>query len=129
MHLSTPPGLPPANGYSHLATVPAGAALLYTSGQVPMTADGRVAAAGDWEAQTRLVFENLGAALAGGGAGWRDVFKLTVFVVDLAGLATFRSVRDEFVDVAKPPTSSLVQVAGLVHPDFLIEIEAIAAVG
>jgi enamine deaminase RidA (YjgF/YER057c/UK114 family) len=50
-----------------------------------------------------------------------------VRVVDDAGeLATVRSVRDEFVDTARPPTSSLVQVAGLFHPDVLIEVEAIA---
>jgi enamine deaminase RidA (YjgF/YER057c/UK114 family) len=128
MHLTSPPDLPPTNGYSHVASLPAGASLVYTSGQVPARADGTIPPAGDWEAQTRLVFENLGAALAAGGAAWQDVFKLTVFVVSLDGLPTFRKVRDEFVDTTTPPTSSLVQVAGLVRPEFLLEIEAIAAV-
>jgi enamine deaminase RidA (YjgF/YER057c/UK114 family) len=128
MNLTTPGDLPPTNGYSHTATVPPGATLVHTSGQVPMTADGTLAPAGDWEAQTRLVFENLTRALAAGGATWSDVFKLTVFVTDLAGLPTFRAVRDEFINLAAPPTSSLVQVAGLVRPEFLIEVEAVAAV-
>jgi enamine deaminase RidA (YjgF/YER057c/UK114 family) len=71
---------------------------------------------------------NVEAALRAGGATWNDVFKLTVYVVDLAGLPAFRQVRDEFVNLQAPPTSSLVQIAGLVHPDFLIEIEAVASV-
>ncbi len=79
-----------------------------------------------WEAQTRLTFENVGRALAGAGAGWPDVVKLTIYVVDVAELAMIRSVRDEFVNTLSPPTSSLVQVAGLFHPDVLIEIEAVA---
>jgi enamine deaminase RidA (YjgF/YER057c/UK114 family) len=41
-------------------------------------------------------------------------------------LPTIRAVRDEFVDTRRPPTSSLVQVAGLVSPDFLLEVEAVA---
>ena len=52
--------------------------------------------------------------------------KLTFFVVDIAGLPTIRAIRDEFVDVERPPTSSLVQVAGLFRPDLLIEVEAVA---
>ena len=76
-----------------------------------------------WEAQTRLVFAHLGRALGAVGAGWADVVKLTLFVVDVAEVAT---VRDEFIDTARPPTSSLVRVAGLVRPDLLIEVEAVA---
>jgi len=71
---------------------------------------------------------NVGAALEAGGAGWNDVFKLMIYVVDTAELATIRAVRDEFVNVDRPPTSALVQVAGLARPEFLIEIEAVAAV-
>ncbi len=79
-----------------------------------------------WEAQTRLVFENVGRALAGQGAGWADVVKLTYFVTGVEEIATVRSVRDEFVDTERPPTSSLVQVAGLFRPDLLVEVEAVA---
>ncbi|NRQ33856.1 RidA family protein [Nonomuraea sp. NN258] len=126
--LSTPDTLPPANGYSHVASVPPGHRLVWTSSQVPVEADGALAPAGDWEAQTRLVFRNLEQALKAAGAGWADVFKLTFYVTDTAELATVRRVRDEFVDVGRPPTSSLVQVAGLFRPDVLIEVEAVAAV-
>ena len=113
-------------GYSHVVSLSATGRLVWTSGQVPVAADGTVAPAGDWEAQARLVFENVGHALAAGDATWADVVKLTLFVVDLAGLPTIRRVRDEFVDVQRPPTSSLVQVAGLFLPDLLLEVEAVA---
>jgi enamine deaminase RidA (YjgF/YER057c/UK114 family) len=128
VRLTTPPELPATNGYSHVANVAPGSRLVWTSGQVPLDAHGTASPAGDWEAQTRQVMRNVGTALEAGGATWSDVFKLTIFVVDTTALATIRSVRDEFVDLERPPTSSLVQVAGLVRPDFLIEIEAVAAV-
>ncbi|WP_433256809.1 RidA family protein [Streptosporangium sp. CA-135522] len=128
INFSTPPVLPPANGYSHVAAIAPGSRLVWTSGQVPIAADGTPAAAGDWAAQTRLVMQNVGAALEAGGATWDDVFKLTIFVVDTSALPIVRAVRDEFVNLQRPPTSSLVQVAGLFRPDILIEIEAVAAV-
>ena len=128
IELHTPTTLPPTAGYSHVASVPAGGRLVWTSGQVPVTATGELVAAGDWEAQTRQVMQNVGAALEAAGATWDDVFKLTIFVVDTSALPTVRAVRDEFVSVERPPTSSLVRVAGLVHPQMLIEVEAVAAV-
>ncbi|GAA0380241.1 enamine deaminase RidA [Acrocarpospora corrugata] len=126
--LITPGTLPPANGYSHVAEIAPGSRIIWTSGQVPISAEGVFAPAGDWAAQTRQVMVNVGAALEAGGAGWQDVFKLTIYVVDTAALPVVRAVRDEFIDVSRPPTSSLVRVAGLFHPDILIEIEAVAAV-
>ena len=128
IEFATPPTLPAAAGYSHVASLPAASRLVWTAGQIPVAADGTPAPAGDWEAQSRLTFENVGHALAAGGATWADVVKLTIFVVDMAGLPTIRVVRDEFVDVERPPTSSLVQVAGLVLPDLLLEVEAVACV-
>jgi enamine deaminase RidA (YjgF/YER057c/UK114 family) len=111
---------PTPNGYSQVARVPASSTLVWVSGQI---ADGD-----GWEQQARGVFENVGAALATGGATWNDVFKLTIFVVDVSEIGTIRRVRDEFVDPLRPPTSSLVRVAGLVRPELLLEVEAVAAV-
>jgi enamine deaminase RidA (YjgF/YER057c/UK114 family) len=122
---ASPDDLASPPGYSHVVTIPAGR-LVWTAGQVAMDADGAVVGVGDWEGQARRVFENLTRALEAAGAGWSDVVKLTYFVVDVAGLAAIRAVRDEFVDGSRPPTSTLVQVAGLVDPDFLLEVEAVA---
>jgi enamine deaminase RidA (YjgF/YER057c/UK114 family) len=122
----SPGDLPAPMGYSHVVSIPAGR-LVWTSGQVGIAADGQVAPG--WEGQTRLAFENVGRALAAGGARWHDVVKLTFFVVATDELVTVRRVRDEFVDRATPPTSSLVQVAALFRPDLLVEVEAVAALG
>ncbi|WP_406073213.1 RidA family protein [Micromonospora sp. NBC_01638] len=128
IELTTPPTLPQSNGYSHVATIGPGHRLVWTSGQVPIAADGTPAPVGDWEAQTRQAMHNVGAALSAAGATWDDVFKLTFYIVDTSALATVRAVRDEFINIERPPTSSLVQVAGLFRPDLLIEVEAVAAI-
>ena len=121
----SPSSLPEPPGYSHVVSARPGR-VVWTSGQVAMHGDGSVAPPGDWEAQTRLCFENVGRALEAAGAAWADVVKLTYFVVDVAALQTIRAVRDQFVSTERPPASSLVQVAGLFRPDLLIEIEAVA---
>lgn len=120
---ASPDSLPSPSGYSHVVTIPAGR-LVWTSGQVGIDGEGAIAAG--WEGQTRTAFGNVGRALAAAGAGWGDVVKLTLYVVDVAELQTIRAVRDEFVNTESPPTSSLVQVAGLFRPEVLIEVEAVA---
>ena len=121
---ASPGDLAAPNGYSHVVGLAPGR-LVWTSGQVALEADGSGPPEG-WEAQTRLVFANVGRALAAAGAAWQDVVKLTIYVVETEGVATIRAVRDEHVDPARPPTSSLVRVAGLVRPDLLLEVEAVA---
>ena len=121
-----PPGTPPTNGYSHAVVVTGPTVLV--SGQVPLDESGALVGEGDALEQTRQVFRNITAALAACGAGMSDVVKLTVFLTDLGDLPAFRTARDEFVDVTRPPASSLVQVSGLVHPAFRVEIEAVAVV-
>jgi enamine deaminase RidA (YjgF/YER057c/UK114 family) len=124
-HLVRPDGLPPATGYSHVVAVTG--TMLMISGQVPLDAEGNLVGHGDPRVQVRQVFHNLQIALAAGGARMADLVKLTVFLTDLNDLADFREVRDEFVDPWRPPASSLVQVRGLVHPGFRVEIDAMAA--
>jgi enamine deaminase RidA (YjgF/YER057c/UK114 family) len=121
----SPATLPAPAGYSHVVSVAPGR-IVWVSGQVAIDAGGAPAPVGDWAAQTRLAFENVGRALDAAGAAWADVVKLTFYVVGTSALETVRSVRDEFVDTARPPASSLVQVAGLFRPDLLIEVEAVA---
>ena len=79
-----------------------------------------------WEAQTRLAFENTGRALRAAGAAWPNVVKLTLYVVGISELETIRRVRDEFIETAAPPTSSLVEVKALFDPRVLMEVEAVA---
>lgn len=124
-HHIRPDGTPPVKGYSHAVSFEG--RMLMISGQVPLDAEGRLVGYDDAAGQTRQVFRNIEAVLASAGATMADVVKLTVFLTNMGDLAAFRSVRDEFVDVRRPPASSLVQVGGLVHPGFRVEIEAVAA--
>jgi reactive intermediate/imine deaminase len=123
-HFVRPDGLPPVSGYSH--AVAFSGRMVVISGQVPADGQGRLIGPGDPHAQVRQVFENLAAALAAAGATMEQVVKLTVFLTDLADLAAFRQVRDEYICPDRPPASSLVQVSGLVNPAFRVEIEALA---
>jgi len=124
-HLN-PPSFPKPNGYTHAVEAAAGRTV-YVSGQVSLDAAGKVVGAGDVGAQARQVFENLKTVLAAANATLEDVVKITVFMTDLTGLSAFRKLRNEYFP-KDPPASSLVQVAGLVLPELLIEIEAVAVV-
>ena len=119
-----PPGLAPGFGYSHVVT--ASGRLIAVSGQVALDEAGHLVGRGDPEAQARQVFENLRRCLVAADATFADVVKFTFYLTDLAVLPAVRAVRDEYVDAARPPASSAVQVAGLVLPDLLIEIDAFA---
>ena len=115
--VSSPPG------FSH--AVQAGG-LIFVSGQVALDADGNVVGVGDMAEQTRQVFRNLTAVLEAVGASLADVVKLNYFVCDLTAVPVIRSVRNEFLDPVDPPASTLVGVTGLVVPELLIEVEAVA---
>ena len=121
-----PDALPPPFGYSHVVDVPAGR-LVFISGQVPLDAEGSLVGEGDFEGQTRQVFENLSAALAAADAGWGDVVKLNFFLRDVGQIAQLREIRDEYVDPKRRPASTLVEVSRLFREEVLIEIDAVAA--
>jgi reactive intermediate/imine deaminase len=125
-HHVRPDGLPPVNGYSHAVSF--AGPMVVVSGQVPLDEQGRLVGRGDARAQVEQVFRNLAAALDAAGARMDQVVKLTVYLTDLADLEAFRQVRDDFVLSGTPPASSLVQVSGLVNPEFRVEIEALAAI-
>jgi reactive intermediate/imine deaminase len=121
-----PPELSKPTGYTHVVEV-VGGRTLYISGQVAVDRAGAVIGKGDLKAQTRQVFENLKAALAASGATLDDVVKITVFLTDMSQVQTVRDVRDGYF-TKKPPASTAVEVSGLVRPELMIEIEAVAVV-
>src|SRR5690348_1783658 len=100
--------------------------LLFVAGQVPVTAAGAVPDGA--EAQTRVVLDNIAAALAEHGVGWPEVVRVTYYLRDLTDLAALRSVVLEVLPEPRP-TSTLVEVSGLVDPRFLVEIDAVADLG
>ena len=121
----SPEGLPAPAGYSHVVDAPAGR-IVYVSGQVPLDAHGELVGPGDFERQVRQVFENLTTALEAAEASWNDVVKLNYFLLDVGQIASVRAIRDEYVDTAQPPASTLVEVSRLFREDVLVEIEAVA---
>jgi reactive intermediate/imine deaminase len=120
----TPATLSPPFGYSHV--VEASGTTVYISGQVPLDAEGQLVGEGDFEAQTRQVFENLTRALEAADASWSDVVKLDYFLRDVAQIAAVRTIRDDYIDTERPPASTLVEVSSLFRPDVLVEIQAVA---
>ncbi|MFH8559666.1 RidA family protein [Streptomyces sp. NPDC017988] len=102
--------------------------LVFTSGQAPIDAYGVTVGVGDFEAQARQALANLATVLTHGGSGLDRLVKLTVFVTDMAHQDVFAGLRAEHY-AAPFPAESFVQVAALADPEWLIEIEAIGAVG
>jgi enamine deaminase RidA (YjgF/YER057c/UK114 family) len=124
----SPPQLPKPVGYSHVAEITSGK-MIYISGQVAMDASGNVVGKGDYPAQLRQIFANLNTALEAAGASFKNVVKLSYYIVDTVERSEFfayREVRDKYVDTANPPAATVVIVRGLFMPEFLVEIEAVA---
>jgi enamine deaminase RidA (YjgF/YER057c/UK114 family) len=122
-----PPTLSKPTGYSHATLVTAGRQL-HISGQVALNVAGEIVGKGDLAVQADQVYQNLLAALAAAGADMRHVFKIVTYVVDLdpARAADIRKVRLRYLAEGEYPASTMVGTTALVHPDLLIEIEAIA---
>jgi enamine deaminase RidA (YjgF/YER057c/UK114 family) len=125
-HVAAPEGAPAGRGYSQVVT--GRGRLVVVSGQVAQNVNGELVGPGDPAAQARQVFENLGRCLAEVGAGFDEVVKLTLFVLDVADLPAVREARDAVIDTARPPASSVVQVSALFAPSYLVEVEAWALV-
>ncbi|MFE9702364.1 RidA family protein [Streptomyces sp. NPDC005930] len=124
--ITAPEGVAPAAQYTHV--VLGTGRFVAVSGQLALDEDGTVVGVGDAAAQARQVFENLRRCLASAGAGFDDVVKLTFFVTDMAHMGAIRAARAEHIPDDRLPAASAVQVAALVRPEFLMEIEAFAVV-
>jgi enamine deaminase RidA (YjgF/YER057c/UK114 family) len=120
-----PQGMHRPTGYTHVVEVTAGRPV-FISGQVALDGAGELVGPGDVAAQARQVFENLQAALGSVGAGFEQVVKLTFYLVDATQMPAVREVRDRYVDTARPPASTAVEVRRLVRDDLLVEVEAVA---
>jgi enamine deaminase RidA (YjgF/YER057c/UK114 family) len=114
--------------YSHVAVASAGRTV-YVSGQIALDATGRVIGEGDLHAQAVQVYENLKAALGAAGASFADVIKMTTYVVGLdpERAQVLREVRSQYLPAGHKPASTMVGVTSLVRPEFLVEVEMIAA--
>lgn len=122
-----PEGLSAPTGYSHVAVTHG--RLAHISGQVALNAAGEMVGRGDLAAQAEQVFVNLETALASVGAGWAQVAKIVTYVVGATPemVAVVREARRRHLGDGPYPASTLVGVTSLVHPDMLVEIEAVVA--
>ena len=127
MRALAPPGMPePFGRYAHGVAVPAGARLVATSGQLPLAADGSVPEGA--EAQAALCLAHVGAVLAAAGMGPGDIVRLSAFVTEREHMAGYMRARDAWLaDAPRLPASTLVIVRGFTRPEFLVEVEALAA--
>lgn len=116
--------------FTQVATVSNPKTWIFVGGQNGVDKSGKVVGK-DIASQSAQAYRNLITALEAAGASLNDVFKLTIYMVqgqDLrAGFAAVQEIQKEQGEVA-PPTVSMMMVAGLANPDYLIEIEAVAAV-
>jgi enamine deaminase RidA (YjgF/YER057c/UK114 family) len=116
-----PPGLSKSPAYSQV--VKAGNTV-YVAGQTAINERGEVVGRGD----ITQVFENLKTALAAAGAGFEHLTTITVYVTDPRYREALRDVRARYLG-DRLPASTLLVVAALADPDYLVEISAIAVVG
>jgi 2-iminobutanoate/2-iminopropanoate deaminase len=123
--IATPEARPVAN--YKMATRQEGGQLLYISGQVARDTDGNVVGKGDMRLQARQVFQNLRQVLQAAGGDFKDLMKITTYITNIEDFPALAEVRSE-VFQGELPASTLIVVKGLFNPDFLIEIEGIAAI-
>jgi enamine deaminase RidA (YjgF/YER057c/UK114 family) len=120
-----PEALSRSRGYSQVVKV---GNTVYIAGQISAGSDGNVVGKGDPESQARQVWRNIEAAVKAAGGTLQNVVKTTTYVTNLQYATAVRKVREELFQSSNPPTSTLLVVAGLASPDYMIEIEAIAVV-
>jgi 2-iminobutanoate/2-iminopropanoate deaminase len=123
--ITTPEAKPVAN--YKMATRQEGGQLLYISGQVARDTQGNIIGKGDMRAQARHVFQNLRQVLQAAGGDMNDLMKITTYITDIADFPAVAEARGE-VFQGELPASTLIVVKSLFHPDFLIEVEGVAAI-
>jgi len=124
---TNPPALSKPTGYTHIVEVTGPARTIYISGQIAFDKDGKLVGAGDMKAQAEQVFKNLEIALTAAGAKFSDVVKMNSYITDMSKVQAVRDVRSRYF-AETSPASTFVQVAGLVRPELLLEIEVVAVV-
>ena len=112
-------------GYSQIIKVTGAQSLLFLAGQVPYSASGGIDHPGDFLAQARNVFGAVKGHVEAAGGTLKNVVKITTYVTDMRYRADLAPIREEFFG-KRSPASTLVEISQLAHPDWMIEIEAIA---
>ena len=112
--------------YSHVVTV-SGGTHVFISGQLARDGDGNLVGRGDMRAQIEQVGKNLQVCLAAAGARLDDLVKTTTYVTDIDEFFKHAETRIRYFGAALP-TSTTVEVRRLSHPDFMVEVDAVAVI-
>jgi enamine deaminase RidA (YjgF/YER057c/UK114 family) len=124
-----PDSLPKNPAFTNVVTVTGPVKTIYIGGQDAVDASGAIIGKGDLKAQTEQILKNIQAALAAGGAQLEHVVKWNVYVVQGQSLQEgFAAFQNVWGNRPNPPVITGMFVAGLAHPDFLAEMDAIAVV-
>jgi 2-iminobutanoate/2-iminopropanoate deaminase len=123
-HITPPAIRPPFARYSYGVEIPSDHRVLVCSGQLGIAADDHVPAG--IEEQTHLCFRNIGEVLKEARMTFADLVRINAFVVSREHLPGYMSVRDRYI-ANPPPASTLMIVGGFSRPEFLVEVEVIAA--
>lgn len=113
--------------YSQGVKVSEAQTILYIAGQVAYDGSGKPAHPGDFKAQARAVFQAVKAQVEAGGGTMDHIVKINTYLTDIRHRADLVPIREEFLG-KKSPASTLVAVAALAMPEWLIEIEAVAVI-
>ena len=115
--------------FSNVVVVTGSVKTVYVGGQDSVDSSGAIVGKGDFRAQAEQVLKNIQVALAAGGAELHQVIKWNIFVVQgqslRVGLEVFQRA---WSNRPNSPAISVLFVSGLAHPDFLLEMDAIAVV-
>ena len=104
-----------------------GGTVVWISGQVSQDQDGKVVHKGDFDGQARQALANLKAMVEAAGGTIQDIVKVNTYLTDIRHRADLVPIREEFIG-KKSPASTLVAVAALAVPEWLIEVEAVAVI-
>jgi enamine deaminase RidA (YjgF/YER057c/UK114 family) len=115
--------------FTNVIVVTGSVKTVYVGGQDAVDASGTIIGKGDLKAQTEQVLKNVQVALAAGGAQLEHIIKWNLYVVQGQPLRTgFEGFQHFWGNRPNPPAISVLFVSGLAHPDFLVEMDAIAVV-
>ena len=121
------PGVFDPATYSQGIKITQAQTILILSGQVAYTPEGGVACRGDFKGQARGAYEAIKALIESQGGTMANIVKITTYVTDMHYRVDLAPIREEYFG-KKGPASTLVEISALAHPDWMIEIEAIAVI-